>query len=182
MLLSPLLERIPLMRKVALFFVSWAETLSIWSGRILAGFIFAMIAVIIYEVVMRYFFNRPTNWAMEMSTMIFGTYMIGGGAWTLYKRGHVKMDIFYNRWSDRKKAVMDSITFPLFFLFLLVVLWKSTVYGIQSLSSLEHSTTAWGPPIYPWKASIPLVVFLFACQGLADFIRNLTLAVTGKEL
>jgi TRAP-type mannitol/chloroaromatic compound transport system permease small subunit len=170
------------MRKTARLFVRFAEAMSVWSGHVLAGLIFAMIAFILIEVVMRYFFNKPTNWAMELTTMVFGTYMIGGGAWTLYKKGHVKMDIFYNRWSARTKAVMDSVTFPLFFIFLMVILCKSASYGLESLASREYSSTAWGPPLYHWKLSIPLVVFLFACQGLADFVRNLFLAVTGREL
>lgn len=158
------------------------DNLTRWSGYILAALIFIITGVICFEVVARYFFNRPTNWAMELATMNFGTYMLGGGAWALLKGGHVKMDIFYNRWSPRTQAIVDACTFPLFIVFFAIIFWKSVFYGIESVQSLEHSHTAWGPPIYHWKMTLPIAVLLILLQGLADFIRNLTLAVTGKEL
>lgn len=170
------------MRNLLRMTVRRIDGLSRWSGWILAGLIFVMTGVIVYEVIARYFFSRPTNWAMEFATMNFGTYMLGGGVWALLKGGHVKMDIFYNRWSARTRAIVDTLTFPLFLIFFSVILWKSAFYGIESVRNFEHSHTAWGPPIYHWKMTLPVAVLLILFQGLADFIRNLTIAVTGDEL
>ena len=135
-----------------------------------------------YEVIARYLFNSPTNWALELTTMVFGTYLVGAGAWALYRGAHVKMDIFYNRWSKRTRAVVDAFTFPLTMLMLVIVFWKSMVYGVESVRCLEHSHTVWGPPVYHWKMTLPIATLLLILQGMADFIRNITLAITGKEL
>ena len=170
------------MQNVLAMLVEKIDMVSIWSGRILAGLIFVMGFVISYEVISRYFFNNPTQWGMELATMVFGTYMIGGGIFALYKKGHVKMDIFYSKWSPRTRAFADVCTFPLFILFFAVIFWKSAEYGIQSLQTLEHSHTAWGPPLYHWKLTLPIAVFFIILQGLGDLIRNLYLVVTGKEL
>ena len=170
------------MKRLLAWIVNKIDTLSKWSGYILSGLVIVMGLIITYEVVARYFFNNPTNWAMELATMLFGTYMLGGGAWTLYRKAHVKMDIFYNKWRPRTRAIIDVLTFPFFLLFFSIMLWKSGSYGMQSVYSLEHSHTAWGPPIYHWKMTLPGAVFLIILQGLADFIRNLYCALTSEEL
>ena len=158
------------------------DSLSRLSGNILSLFIFAMIGIVMYEVISRYLFNSPTNWALGASTMVFGTYMVCGGAYALLYKEHVSMDIFYSRWSDRKKAIVDSCTFPLAMFFLGVMLWKATVYGIESVQMLEHASTAWGQPLYHWRMTAVLAVLLLVLQAFSDFIRNVTFAVTGEKL
>ena len=52
----------------------------------------------------------------------------------------------------------------------------------ESLAGLEHSHSAWDPPIYPVKLMIPLGAMLLLIQGMAKLIRDITAAVTGKEI
>lgn len=153
-----------------------------WSGRFLSLLVIVMMGIILYEVVLRYFFNRPTTWALELTTMIFGVYMMGGGIYALLVDGHVRMDLFYDKWPVRRKAFADVLTFPLFMFFFCILLWKATAYGIDSLVMMEHSKTTWSPPIYPWKLSIPIIVLLMLAQGLSNFMKNLHLLITGKTL
>lgn len=148
----------------------------------MALLILVMIGIVIYEITARYLFNSPTNWALELSTMIFGTYMIGGGAFALLKKAHVAMDIFYTRWSNRTRAVVDCITYPVAMFLFGLILWKSWVYGMESFQMNEHATTVWSPPLYHWKMTVPLGVLLLMLQQFADFIRNFVLAATGEEL
>ena len=169
-------------RKCLESFVHKVDRLSLWSGRILAAWIFLMICAMMFEVISRYLFERPTIWALQVSTMVFGTYMIGGGVYALFRKDHVTMDLLYVRWSPRTKAIVDACTFPLFMIFFSVALWKSFVYGIESVQMLEHSKTAWAPPIYHWKMTIPVVMVLMIFHGIADFTRNVIFAVYGKEL
>ena len=157
------------------------DNLSRWSGNILSLLIFVMIGIVLYEVIARYLFNSPTNWALEASTMVFGTYMVCGGAYALLYKEHVTMDIFYSRWSDRRKAIVDSCTFPLFIFFFGVMLWKATAYGIESVQMREHASTAWGQPLYHWKMTAVLGILLMVLQGCSDFIRNITFAITGEK-
>lgn len=158
------------------------DSFSRWSGKVLALLIVVMIGIVIFEVVARYLFNRPTSWALEAVTMVFGTYMICGGAFALFKQAHVAMDIFYMRWSDRTKAIVDAATYPIATFFFGLILWKSWVYGIESIQMNEHALTVWAPPLYHWKMTVPLGILLLMLQQLADFIRNLTFAITGEKL
>ena len=148
----------------------------------MAVLLFVLVGMVMFEVISRYVFNRPTIWGLEASTMIFGPFALISGTYALLHRGHVKMDIFYERWSERRKALVDACTFPLFLMFVGILLWKSAGHGWQSFMIREHSVSAWAPPIYFWKLTIPLAALLIAFQGMADFIRNVTLAVSGKTL
>ena len=58
------------------------------------------------------------------------------------------------------------------------------VYGGQlaweSLSTWEHSQSAWNPPVYPFKLMIPLGALLLLLQGTANLIRDILVLVTGQ--
>ena len=170
------------MRKFLSQTVRKIDTLSRWSGYAMAAVLFVLVGIVMFEVISRYAFNRPTIWSLEASTMIFGPFALISGTYALLHKGHVKMDIFYERWSERRKALVDACTFPLFLMFVGAILWKSASGGWQSYMIREHSVTAWAPPIYFWKLTIPVAALLIAVQGMADFIRNVTLAVSGKTL
>jgi len=141
-----------------------------------------MIGTILFEVVARYAFNSPTIWSLETSTMLYATCVIGAGAYTLLHGAHVRMDAFYSRWPKRVKAIVDVCTFPTLLAFCGVLLYKASIEGWQSCVTWEHATTAWGPPIYPIKIMLTVAALLILLQGIANFIRDLTLAITGKEL
>jgi len=162
--------------------VSLLDKVSLYISWVLSIAVLIIILIILIEVVARYFFNNPTVWAMESATMIFGIYMMGGGIYSLLINGHVRMDVVYSKLSKRLQATIDCITFPLLLSFLAIIFWKASVYAGKSIAILEHSSTAWSPPIYIWKATVPVIVGLFMLQSLANFIRNIFLAVSGKEL
>jgi len=163
------------------YIVHKLDALSNWSGKVTSLLIYVIMGVIIFEVVSRYVFDSPTIWGTETATMVFGVFGLASGVYTHFCRAHVKMDVFYARWSERKKAIADACTFPLFLIFCAVFLWKSGLYAWDSCAGLEHSTTAWGPPSYPWKMTIPVIVFLMILQGISQFIRDISLAA-GKRL
>lgn len=158
------------------------DTINDWSGKIPAFLIIGMVLVLAYEIAVRYFFSDPTNWAHETTQMLFGAYIVIGGAYVLRWKGHVTMDLLSNRWSPRIRAIVDSVTALLFFCFCSVLLYTSVRFAWKSLSTLEHSMSAWGPPEYPLKLIIPIAVFLLLLQGLAKVIRDLSVAIKGKEL
>lgn len=168
--------------RVLSLIVSKIDAISEWSGRILFPLILVMMGVLIYEVVLRYVFNSPTVWAHEAATMTYGSYTVLGGAYVLLYNEHVRVDILYARCSKRTKAMLDVCTFPLVLLFCGLLLWKSAFFGWESCLRWEHSVTAWSPPISPWKMTVPIAFLLVVLQGISDFIRNLILALSGKEL
>ena len=151
-------------------------------GRIVSYLCLLMMAVLMWEIVLRYFFNNPTIWAHETSALLYGTYFVLGGAYVLRHRAHVTMDIIYNRFSVRRRAILDLVGSSLFFIFCGLLLWEGGQLAWASLQLREYSETFWGPPLYPLKMTVPIGGFLILLQGLAKFIRDLNIAITGREI
>lgn len=158
------------------------DNISKWTGRVVSFLIVALTFLICFEVVARYLLNRPTIWIHETSAMVFGTYIIMGGAYTLYTGGHVNMDVVYGHLPPKGKAIIDVITFWFFLLFCGALLWMGGDSAWRALRNFEHSGSIWNPPIYPIKLMMPIGVFLLFLQGLAKFVRDVvTIAKGGHD-
>ena len=152
-------------------------------GTFVSYWVLVLMIITFYEVVARYAFNRPTFWAHETSEMLFGAFMILGAGMTLCRLAmpaHIKMDIFYARFSPRKRTIIDLVSGLMFFTFGAVLLWRGGVLAWQSCQIGEHSSTVWSPPLYPLRVCLPVGVFLIVVMGVIKFIRNLTRAITGR--
>jgi TRAP-type mannitol/chloroaromatic compound transport system permease small subunit len=151
-------------------------------AQFIALLIFPMIAFTVYEVSMRYLFDRPSVWVFETTLFLFGASVVLGGGWVLKIGGHVGMDVFYIRQSRRTRAILDVITSFLFFAFVGVLLIESTDMAWEALVRNTHSSSAWGPVLFPIIVTIPIGAFLMLIQGITKFISDLYLIFTGKEL
>ncbi|RLA99912.1 MAG: ABC transporter substrate-binding protein [Deltaproteobacteria bacterium] len=148
------------------------ENVNKWVGKVSSYMIVALTVVVTYEVVMRYILKHPTIWVHETSSMLFGAYIVLGGAYTLQRRGHVNLDIVYRRFSGKKKAFLDLITLCVVVLFCGVLLWRGGETAWRSLRTMEHSGSIWNPPVYPIKAVLPTGAFLLLLQGIVNFLRD----------
>lgn len=151
------------------------------TGRILAWWTLLAVAIISLEVVLRYVFDRPTNWAHESMTLIFAMQYILSGAYAHYTRSHVRVDVLYQALSARKKAAFDAVTSLLFFAYVGVMTYTGWEFFWDSWAMREVSFTDWGPPLYPVKFTVFLGSLLLLLQGLANFVRDVAFAL-GKEL
>ena len=91
-------------------YIQFADALSAWFGKAFAWLIILMTVGMSYEVMVRYLFNRPTPWALDISFMMYGTLFMMGGAYTLSRGGHVRGDFLYRLWSDRTMTCSRSDT------------------------------------------------------------------------
>lgn len=157
------------------------DMISDWSGKIICFLAIPMIGIIVYDAIARYAFNAPTNWAYETVTFLFAGFGILGGAYVLYRRAHVGMDIIYSRLSPRGQAILDLLTSFFFFLFCSILLWKGAEYAWTSLKLRETTTSAFAPPLYVIKMTIPVGAFLITLQGIAKFVRDLRTAIVGSR-
>src|SRR3954465_5130188 len=94
-----------------------------------------LVLVVAYEVVARYVFNTPTIWSFDMTYMLYGTIFMLGAAFALHKGAHIRTDFFYEKWTDRTRGIVDSISYLLFFfpsiLMLLVVSGSEAWYSFD---------------------------------------------------
>lgn len=139
----------------------------------MSALMFLIVPVMCYEVVMRYFYNAPTVWALELSALLFGPYFMLAGPYLLHTNGHVSVDILYSNLPPRMAAVLDCLTYPVIFFFALVLAWVSFPVAMNSYTMGETSFTPWNPVIWPFKFIIPVAMVLLFLQALAEFIRAL---------
>ncbi len=118
--------------KKALRFI---DRINEYTGKAVSFLLLFLIAIVTYEVIARYVFKSPTIWVHELSAMLFGAYIVLAGGYIHYLKAHVAMDIFYNRLSVRKKALLDVITFVFIFMFCLALIWKG---GQRALFPFKH--------------------------------------------
>jgi TRAP-type mannitol/chloroaromatic compound transport system permease small subunit len=163
-------------------FIRIVDKISCWIGTAVSVLLPAMTLVLAFEVVARYVFKRPTIWAFDMSIFMFGYCGLLAGAYVLRNKEHINVDLLYGRFSPRGKAIMDVLTGLLFYFFIILVI----IYGWKAAHSAllfgDRRPTEWGPPLGHFKLMIPVGALLLLLQGLANWIRNLYLAITGKEL
>jgi len=169
------------MPKVLICYVQYIDSLSTWLGKILKFGIFVLIGILLFEAVARYIFNAPTPWAVEMSEFTLGTYFLIGGGYALLRGAHVRMDALYNRWSARRKAIVDLATFSLIAVYLIVLVVGGSMIAAQALISGQHASTQWGPPLAPIKTIVVVGAVLLLLQAVAFFIRDLAI-IRGKPM
>jgi TRAP-type mannitol/chloroaromatic compound transport system permease small subunit len=154
-------------------YIGFADNLSAWFGKAFGWLIIVMTFGMSYEVLVRYLFNNPTPWALDISFIMYGTLFMMGGAYTLSRGGHVRGDFLYRLWSDRTQAKMDLTLYILFFfpgiLALVFTGWK---YASRSWGYAEVSVNSpAGIPIYQFKTVIVAAGILLLIQGLAQVFR-----------
>lgn len=150
-------------------------------GKTASFLIYPTMLVLVYEVVMRYYFTRPTIWAHETSCMLYGAHFIIGGAYALQRGAFVNVEVLYIRFSKRGRAVLDLITWTMFYVFVGTLLWKSIPWAWESFSVREFSDSTWGPYVWPIKMTIPFASLLMLLQGMTKTIKDAYLAVTGRD-
>ena len=151
-------------------------------GQLFSWTILLLTLAICYEVVARYFFNAPTNWAYDVSYMLYGTLFMMAGAYTLSRNAHVRGDFLYRNWSPRGQAWSDLILyFVFFFPGILALCYSGLEFAkLAYLLNERSSTTPDGPIIWPFKALVPIVGVLMLLQGIVEVVRCIQTIRSGE--
>lgn len=154
-------------------YIRFADSLSAWFGKAFGWLIILMTFGMSYEVLVRYMFNNPTPWALDISFIMYGTMFMMGGAYTLSRGGHVRGDFLYRLWSDRTQAKVDlTLYFLFFFPGILALVFAGWKYASRSWGYAEVSVNSpAGIPIYQFKTVIVAAGVLLIIQGIAQVMR-----------
>jgi len=163
-------------------FLALIDTFNAKVGQVIAFILIPTVFCILYEIIARYVFTKPTLWASELTIFFCAILYILGAAWTLQVERHVKIDLLYTRLSLRGQRILDLITFPFFTFYLVMMLWVGFKFAMESIGIRESSGTPWDPPIYPIKSIFVVGCTMLLLQGAAKFIRDIYFVKNGKEL
>ena len=159
------------------------DKISEWTGALSAWIVIPLMLVVIYEVFMRHILNAPTRWGYDVLWMLFSAQFLLGGAFTLLRKGHIRIDIVYGVLSEKAKLIYDIINTLVVILPPAVLLtYAGIVFAGDAWSSGEKlSTTNWFFPSAPSKSLIPIGFFLLALQCVAELIRDINELRKGKS-
>lgn len=144
-----------------------------WVGKVMSFGLIVMMLIMVFEVVRRYVFDAPTVWAWQVNGLLFSGVLVLGGGYVLLHRGHVRLDILHERLSPRGKLIADIATFPIFLMFLSVVVWQGWRMAASSLAIRQHLLGFFQAPVYPTKIAFFVAAALLLLQGIAIFTRNI---------
>ena len=159
--------------KVHTKFTDVIDAISDRTGEYVCYWSVIAVAVYYYEVLARYVFNSPTNWAHESMYLMFGMMYLIAGAFGLREDQHVRVDIIYARLSDRGKATADVITSTLFFIFAGALLVSGWVFTSFAVDMWEVSFTEWAVQYWAVKVTIVIGSLLIILQGLSKLAKDL---------
>ena len=148
-----------------------------WSGRTVSWLTLLMVIVTFIVVVLRYIFDIGWIGLQESITYLHAMVFLIGAAWAMQQQAHVRVDIFYSRFSAKTRAWIDLLGSLVFLLpVTMFVAWISWEYISDSWAVLEGSREAGGlPAVFLLKSLIPVLALMLVLQAFVQIYRSLQL-------
>ncbi len=155
------------------------DRLNEWVGRAVSWMVPILVLELVYDTIARYVFNAPTEWSYDISYMLYGAIFMLGAAHTLHVDRHVRIETIYGQLSVRSRALVDALGYLVFFFPVMgACIYYGGIFALKSWQMAElGADSMWQPPIYPFKAVLPVAAFLLMLQGIVEFIRCVGVAV-----
>lgn len=158
------------------------DAITEYMGRVIGFLVYVLLFVVLYEVVSRKVFGKPTIWGFELSYILYAVMFMLGFAYTLKHKMHIGIDVFYSRFSLKTQGVLDIIGYLIFFFpFMYLAVTSTWGFASQSWQMHELSQSPWAPRLYPFKAIMPIAFIMLTLQGISHFIKSIY-KVKGEEI
>jgi C4-dicarboxylate transporter DctM subunit len=153
------------------------------AGGFLGGLSILIIGCIVsYEVFMRYLFNAPTTWVLEISIYLCIACVFLAGGYALKEKHHIYVDVITNKLSERNQILFQIVSLAISLVYTLILTWKGGQMAIHSFVMHEVSPTVINVPVVIPHAMVPIGGFMLVIEfvrqiwdGIDNF-RNLKVA------
>jgi TRAP-type C4-dicarboxylate transport system permease small subunit len=149
------------------------DRIAMFIGRVTMLLIAIVVCVMMYEVILRYVFERPTLWANEMSLWLAGFVFILAGFYAMQQRSHIRIYLLYDIFPRAVQRICDTVSTVLIVGFAFFLVYGG--YGEAKAKMLRWETfgTAFDPPIpATLKPLVLIVVILVAIQSVLNLIAD----------
>lgn len=158
------------------------SSLNAFIGKSVSWLTFLLVMLICVDVFWRYFFDNSKVWMGELEWHLFALIFLLGAAYTFKEDEHVRVDLFYTKFSPKRKAWTNLIG-NLFFLipFCIMIIATSWKYGVSAFQFGEGSPNPGGLPYrFIVKSSISIGFFFLLLQAVANILESI-LIIQDKE-
>ncbi len=149
--------------------VAYIDRLVASVGRAAGLLNILLIALVVVDVLLRWFFSLTAAWVIELEWHLFALIFLLGIPYALQRDRHVRVDLFYDRFSPRDRAMVDLLGTLLFLIpWTIVLLYFSVLYAREAWLAGEGSPNPNGIPyFFPIKAVVPFAALLLLLQAVA---------------
>lgn len=149
-------------------FTTWIGERTKWLTTILVILIFG-------DVLLRYLFDSSKAWVTDLEWHVFALIFLLGAAYTLKENQHVRVDVLYDKWSEKQKAWVNLLGTIVFLLpWCLIIIYTATRYAENAFVTGESSAEPGGLPArFLIKGAIAVAFVLLMIQGLSMMIAAL---------
>ncbi|MCF6234684.1 MAG: TRAP transporter small permease subunit [Rhodobacteraceae bacterium] len=169
------------MPTIAKTYVRVVDRFNYLVGRVVMCGIFVLMAVLMWSTFSKQAFIIPSYWALEMAQYILVAYYLFGGAYSIQLGANVRMDLFYDNWSTRKKAWIDCFTVFMLIFYLGVMLYGGIDSMVCSIETNQRSASLWRSYIWPVKAVMCTGIAMMLLQAISKLIKDVA-TLRGKPL
>jgi TRAP-type mannitol/chloroaromatic compound transport system permease small subunit len=162
-------------RRAAMEFESWRaiDRLAVFIGRVTMMLVVLLCTVMIYEVILRYIFERPTLWANELSLWLAGFVFLCAGLYAMQQRSHIRIFLIYDMLPRALQRACDMISTALIVVFAFFLIYGGYGEAFDKFYRWETFGTVFDPPIpATLKPMVLIVVALVAFQAIVNLISD----------
>jgi TRAP-type mannitol/chloroaromatic compound transport system permease small subunit len=160
--------------KRALAFADAVDRITRIASQVAAALLLALVALVFFNVFGRYVVGGSPVWAQELEWHLLAPVALLGITVLMLEKGHVRVDMLFERLSQRTQHALDLVSMILGAVVALLFIKYSAGFVESAWSIGEGSPDPGGLPArYIVKAMIPVAFGLFALQCLANAIRHL---------
>lgn len=152
-------------------------------GKLTAALFILLLFNVFYDVVMRYLFNDVSIGMQELEWHLYATIFLLGIPYTLFKDGHVRVDVIYDNLNNRKQAWIDLLgTIFLLIPFTLLVVKYGVDFTMESFELAERSGDPGGLP-YRWliKSVIPFAFAAISISGIGLILKSIITLISPPD-
>lgn len=159
------------------------DHLNAFIGKSVSWLSLLLVLVIIIDVLMRYLFSVTSSASFELEWHLFAALFLLSAGWTLQQDKHVRVDVFYQKFSDQQKAWVNILgTLFLLLPFCVVGLAEGFRFALNAYLLGETSPDPGGLPArFIIKSTIPAGFLLLGLQGISILIKSAYTLFNKKE-
>lgn len=179
-LVAPIEEKL---KRLIESYIRIIDHLNDWVGRSISWLTTGLVLLVCLDVFRRYALNATTVAIIELEWHIFALIFLLGAGYSLRHDKHVRVDVFYNRFSAKGKAWVNFLGGLIFLLpFCITLIYTSYSFMLHSFKFNEGSPNPGGLPArYLIKGAIVLGLTLLLLQTTGLILSSLLVILGERE-
>ncbi|OPY92607.1 MAG: Sialic acid TRAP transporter permease protein SiaT [Syntrophaceae bacterium PtaU1.Bin231] len=140
------------------------------AGGFLGGLcILIMGCIVTYEVLVRYLFDAPTTWVLEISIYLCIASVFLAGGYALREKHHIQVDLITSKLSQPNQVLFQAVSLFMALVYTVILTWKGGEMTIHSFLMHEVSPTVLNVPVVIPHSFVLIGGFLL----ILEFVRQI---------